>query len=67
MAQAPGWDDVAWLRQQTRLPLLVKGLLHPNDAVLAVDAGCDGVVVSNHGGHTLQAAPASIDCLQAVV
>lgn len=67
MAQAPTWDDVAWLRKQTHLPLLVKGLLHPDDAALAVDTGCDGMVVSNHGGRTLQAAPASIDCLQAVV
>ena len=67
MTQAPTWVDVAWLRRQTHLPLLVKGLLHPDDAALAVDAGCDGMVVSNHGGRTLQAAPASVDCLAAVV
>jgi 4-hydroxymandelate oxidase len=67
MARAPTWDDVAWLRRQTPLPLLLKGLLHQDDAVLAVDAGCDGVVVSNHGGRTLQAAPASIDCLATIV
>lgn len=66
MAQAPTWDDVAWLRKQTGLPLLIKGLLHADDAALAVDAGCDGIVVSNHGGRVLQAAPASIDCLAAV-
>ncbi len=66
MAQAPTWDDVVWLRKQTRLPLLVKGLLHPDDVSRALDAGCDGIMVSNHGGRTLQAAPASIDCLQAV-
>ena len=67
MAQAPTWEEVAWLRRQTHLPLLVKGLLHPDDAQLALDAGCDGVVVSNHGGRTLAAAPASIDCLASVV
>lgn len=67
MAQAPTWEDVAWLRAQTQLPLLIKGLMHPDDAQLALDAGCDGVVVSNHGGRTLAAAPASIDCLKSVV
>ncbi len=67
MAQAPTWGDVAWLRRQTRLPLLVKGLLHPDDAQLSMDAGCDGMVVSNHGGRTLLAAPASIECLASVV
>jgi 4-hydroxymandelate oxidase len=67
MAQAPTWEDVAWLRKQTRLPLLVKGLLHPDDAQLALDTGCDGVVVSNHGGRTLLAAPPSIQCLASVV
>lgn len=67
MDRAPIWDDVAWLKKQTCLPLLVKGLLHPDDAALAVDAGCDGMVVSNHGGRILQTAPASIECLRAVV
>ncbi len=67
MVQAPTWDDVAWLRRQTKLPLIVKGMLHPDDAAQAVDLGCDGVVVSNHGSRTLPAAPASIDCLPAVV
>ena len=67
MAQAPTWDDVAWLRKQTPLPLLLKGLLHPDDAQQALDVGCDGVVVSNHGGRTLASAPASIDCLESVV
>ena len=50
---APRWDDVAWLRSQTRLPLLLKGVLHPDDARLAMAQGVDGLIVSNHGGRTL--------------
>lgn len=56
MAQAPTWDDLAWLRGQTApagVPLLVKGILHPADALRAVAAGCDGVIVSSHGGRVL--------------
>lgn len=53
MPQAPTWDDLVWLRQQTRLPLLVKGVLHPDDAARALDAGADGIVVSSHGGRVL--------------
>ena len=57
MRRAPTWDDLAWLRQQSKLPLLVKGLLHPDDAEQAVSVGCDGIVVSNHGGACLLARP----------
>lgn len=67
MAEAPTWDDVRWLRRQTALPLLVKGLLHPDDAEAALDAGCDGIVVSNHGGRVLEGAPISLQALQAIV
>lgn len=63
MAQAPTWDDVAWLRQQTELPLLLKGLLHPDDAEHAIAAGCDGIVVSNHGGRVMNGAPDSLVAL----
>jgi 4-hydroxymandelate oxidase len=66
MAQAPTWDDLAWLRKQTALPLLVKGLLHPDDAEAALDAGCNGIVVSNHGGRVLAGAPISLDALDAI-
>lgn len=66
MAQAPTWDDLAWLRQQTPLPLLLKGLLHPDDADSAIAAGCDAIVVSNHGGRVLQGTPASLHALQAI-
>lgn len=67
MAQAPTWDDLAWLRQQTRLPLLVKGILHPDDAERALDSGADGLIVSNHGGRVLDGAPASLEALPTVV
>lgn len=66
MAQAPTWDDLAWLRDAIRLPLLVKGILHPDDAERAVALGCDGLVVSNHGGRVLDGAPASLDLLPVV-
>ncbi|WP_281915776.1 alpha-hydroxy acid oxidase [Caldimonas thermodepolymerans] len=53
---APTWDDVAWLRSQTALPLLLKGVLHPDDARQAAALGVAGLVVSNHGGRTLDTA-----------
>jgi 4-hydroxymandelate oxidase len=67
MAQAPTWDDLAWLRDQTTLPLLLKGVLHAEDAVRAARLGCDGLVVSNHGGRVLRGAPASLSSLPAIV
>lgn len=67
MAHAPNWDDVAWLREQIALPFLLKGILHPDDAMRASALGCDGVVVSNHGGRVLDGAPAAIAMLPAVV
>jgi 4-hydroxymandelate oxidase len=50
---APSWKDIEWLQQQTRLPIVLKGVLHPDDARLARDAGLAALVVSNHGGRTL--------------
>jgi 4-hydroxymandelate oxidase len=67
MARAPTWDDLAWLRRQTELPLLVKGLLHPDDAEQALATGCDGLVVSNHGGRVLDGAPVSLVALRSIV
>lgn len=52
-----------WLRSQTKLPLLLKGILDPDDAKLALEHGAAGVVVSNHGGRNLDTVPASIDAL----
>ena len=63
---ALSWDDLATLRRRTRLPVLVKGILHPDDARLAVEVGASGVVVSNHGGRQVDGAIASLDALPAV-
>lgn len=67
MAVAPRWEHVEALRRASALPLLIKGLTHPDDARLALEAGVDGVIVSNHGGRTLDGLPASLDLLPAVV
>ena len=58
-----GWKDVAWLRSITRLPVLVKGLVRPDDARRAMDHGASGIVVSNHGGRQLDGAPATAQVL----
>ena len=57
------WDDLAWLREVTSLPLLVKGVLTAEDARRARDAGADAIVVSNHGGRQVDGAVASLDAL----
>jgi lactate 2-monooxygenase len=57
------WEDLAWLREMTSLPLLAKGVLTADDAVRAFDAGVDGIVVSNHGGRQVDGAIASLDAL----
>ncbi|MGH3147920.1 MAG: alpha-hydroxy acid oxidase, partial [Rubrobacter sp.] len=61
------WEDVDWLRSLTDLPVVIKGVLHPEDAALAVEHGVAGIVVSNHGGRQLDGTPASIEALPAVV
>ena len=61
------WADVAWLRSITRLPVVLKGILSPADAALAVQAGAAAVWVSNHGGRQLDGAIASLDALPACV
>jgi 4-hydroxymandelate oxidase len=57
------WRDVAWLRSITDLPVLVKGIVRPDDALRAADAGVAGIVVSNHGGRQLDTSPATIEVL----
>jgi lactate 2-monooxygenase len=57
------WDDLDWLRSQTKLPLLVKGVLSADDARRALEHGIDGVIVSNHGGRQVDGAVASLDAL----
>jgi isopentenyl diphosphate isomerase/L-lactate dehydrogenase-like FMN-dependent dehydrogenase len=61
------WDDLAWLREQTSLPVVLKGILAPGDARRALDAGVDGLVVSNHGGRQVDGAIAALDALPGVL
>ena len=61
------WDDLPWLRSLTTLPLLVKGICHPDDARRAKDAGVDGIYCSNHGGRQADGGLPALDCLPAVV
>lgn len=61
------WDDLAFLRDATDLPILLKGVLHPEDAARAVEEGVQGVVVSNHGGRQIDGSVAALDQLPAVV
>lgn len=60
------WDDLAFLRQQTKLPILLKGLLYPDDAREAVKRGVDGIIVSNHGGRQVDGAIPALDALDAI-
>ncbi len=60
------WADLAWLREQTELPIVLKGILHAHDAKRALDAGVDGVIVSNHGGRQVDGAIGALDALPAV-
>ncbi|GAA0953041.1 alpha-hydroxy acid oxidase [Kribbella koreensis] len=64
---AVSWQDLEWLRSKTKLPLLLKGILDPRDAVRAVQVGADGIVVSNHGGRQLDGAVASVNALPRIV
>lgn len=60
------WSDIDYLRDHTSLPILVKGILHPDDAKLAVEHGVDGIIVSNHGGRQVDGAIATLDALPAI-
>ncbi len=66
LERAPTWQDLAWLRSLTKLPIILKGVLDMEDAMLAAHHGADGVIVSNHGGRTLDTVPATIDMLPAI-
>ncbi len=66
MTVAPTWDDVAWLVKQTSLPIVLKGILHPADAIRAIDVGASGIVVSNHGGRVLDSVTATFHALPEV-
>lgn len=60
------WDDLPWLKSITRLPIVLKGICHPEDARRAIDGGADGIYVSNHGGRQANGGIAAIDMLPAV-
>jgi isopentenyl diphosphate isomerase/L-lactate dehydrogenase-like FMN-dependent dehydrogenase len=67
MGGAFTWEEVARYRERWKGPLVVKGILHPADAETCVSLGVDGIVVSNHGGRQVEALPAAIDVLPAIV
>jgi len=64
---ALSWDDLTWLKQITNLPILLKGILRPDDAITAVQHGINGIIVSNHGGRQLDGAIAALDALPDIV
>jgi isopentenyl diphosphate isomerase/L-lactate dehydrogenase-like FMN-dependent dehydrogenase len=61
------WSDISFLRKHTRLPIVLKGILHPADAARALEAGVDAIIVSNHGGRQVDGAVGALDALPAVV
>ncbi len=63
---AARWSDLEWLREHTRLPILLKGVLRADDAQRAITQGAAGIIVSNHGGRTLDGVPATVDVLPAI-
>ena len=67
MSAELSWEHITWLRSITALPILLKGVLHPEDARLAVAHGVDGLLVSNHGGRQLDTVPATIRALPEIV
>lgn len=60
------WADIPFLRKHTTLPILLKGIVHPDDAARALDAGVDGIIVSNHGGRQVDGAIAALDALAGI-
>lgn len=61
--QTINWDDIGWLKSITSLPIVLKGIHHPDDARLAVEHGVQAIIVSNHGARQLDSVPATIDML----
>jgi isopentenyl diphosphate isomerase/L-lactate dehydrogenase-like FMN-dependent dehydrogenase len=61
------WSDISFLRKHTSVPIILKGILHPEDAARGLDAGVDGLIVSNHGGRQVDGAIATLDALPAIV
>eukprot|EP00010_Vexillifera_abyssalis_P003455 CAMPEP_0201559868 /NCGR_PEP_ID=MMETSP0173_2-20130828/76903_1 /ASSEMBLY_ACC=CAM_ASM_000268 /TAXON_ID=218659 /ORGANISM="Vexillifera sp., Strain DIVA3 564/2" /LENGTH=332 /DNA_ID=CAMNT_0047974199 /DNA_START=158 /DNA_END=1153 /DNA_ORIENTATION=- len=65
--QSLQWKDIAWLIDQTSLPVYVKGILHPNDALKALQIGCAGIIVSTHGARQHDSFPSSLEQLPSIV
>ncbi|XP_027202675.2 hydroxyacid oxidase [Dermatophagoides pteronyssinus] len=65
--QSLTWNDVRWLKSITRLPIITKGIMTPEDALIALEHNVDGIWVSNHGGRQLDTVPATIDVLPDIV
>lgn len=66
LAGCPNWEDIRWLSTQVDLPILLKGILHPEDAIIAMDAGVSGIIVSNHGGRVLEGCISTAEALPAI-
>ena len=64
---ALNWEQLSFIREQTKLPILLKGILHPDDAAKAIDMGMDGIVVSNHGGRQVDGVISAIEALPGIV
>lgn len=63
---AATWDKIGWLKSRTPLPVILKGIMHPDDARRAIECGVDGIAVSNHGGRVIDSLPASMSVLPSV-
>ena len=66
MKIAPTWEDIAWIAQQTELPIILKGVVHPQDALLAIQHGVKGLIISNHGGRVLDTCISPLIALQMI-
>jgi 4-hydroxymandelate oxidase len=66
LSDAPTWKDIEWLQSVTSLPVLLKGIMSPADALLGANMNVAGIIVSNHGGRTLDTQPAPIEALPAI-
>ncbi|MBR9883384.1 alpha-hydroxy acid oxidase [Marinobacterium lacunae] len=66
MTEAPTWDDIRWLKERTSMPIVLKGILSPADALIAQQMGVSGLVLSNHGGRTLDCVPSGLEVIQSV-
>src|SRR5699024_4293461 len=61
-----GWEIIAFLREYTLLPILLNGILHPDDTKMALEYNVDGIIVSNHGGRQVDGAVAALDALEQI-